>query len=288
MDANTKRGIIGNLSCIVILGGLSTLLGIKKYAAIAVGIQWLVYLLHGLPFQSEKFYDASGSLTHLTVILASLLSASLRHPRQIINSVLVVIWLTRLGSFLFTRICADGKDDRFTEIKESPLRFLSAWSIQALWVFLIDLPVVIINSQAADPEELGLTTLDYLGFSLWAFGFLFEVIADAQKAAFRANPDNKGKFITVGLWACSRHPNYFGEMIMWSAICVSCASAWTGAQWFGLLSPVFTVFLLTKVSGVPMLEKSGLKKWGDDPAYQHYMAHTSCIVPMAPAPAKAD
>ena len=123
---------------------------LNTYAALSLGIQWFVYLVHGLPQLSEKFYDASGSLTHFALVLAAVLSKSDRTRRQILLSVCAVVWLTRLGSFLFTRIMKDGRDGRFDALKRNPLRFLSAWTIQALWVFMIELPVLVVGDQAAD------------------------------------------------------------------------------------------------------------------------------------------
>lgn len=265
---------------------ISYALGVEKYALVALCLQWGVYLVHGLPNNSEKFYDASGSLTHLSLILLSAISHPIRHPRQVVNSVLCVIWLVRLGTFLFNRILKDGRDTRFDDMKKVPIRFLGVWTLQALWVFLVDLPVVIINNKVLDEASAGssLQWCDYLGWALWAVGFLCEAIADAQKMVFRADPANHDKFITTGLWAYSRHPNYFGEILMWCAMCLTCSSMWQGAEYLGLLSPAFTTLLLMKVSGVPMLEAAGKKKWGTDPAYQHYMSRTSCILPMAPAP----
>lgn len=284
---NLKVGLVSNGVAITGLLLISSALGLQKYALLALAIQWAVFLVHGLPFCSEKFYDASGSMTHLSLVVMSLLEDPLRHPRQILTSVMAVMWLTRLGSFLFNRIVVDGKDDRFTELKKSTLRFMGAWTIQALWCFLIDLPVLIVNASPAG-SGMSLSLQDVFGIALWTFGFLFEVVADGQKAAFRAKPENKGRFITEGLWRYSRHPNYFGEIVMWVGVCVSCANTWTGVQWMGLLSPLFTTFLLTKVSGVPMLEKAGQKKWGHLPAYTHYMENTACIVPWQPAPLKAE
>merc|ERR1711972_813001 len=120
----------------------------------------------------------------------------------------------------------------------------------------------------------------------WIFGFAFEVIADQQKNAFRTETSNKGKFITTGLWSLSRHPNYFGEITMWVGICVSGSNCFQGAKWAAWLSPLTTYVLLMKVSGVPLLEKQGEKRWGHDPAYQWYMKHTPCILPALTSPAK--
>uniref|UniRef100_A0A7S4DNZ6 Steroid 5-alpha reductase C-terminal domain-containing protein n=2 Tax=Lotharella globosa TaxID=91324 RepID=A0A7S4DNZ6_9EUKA len=104
------------------------------------------------------------------------------------------------------------------ELKTNGLTFFVPWVIQAVWVFLTDLPIVTLNN-IEDSSELGF--IDFLGWSLWVVGFMFEVVADNQKFLFRNDPRNHDKFITSGLWRFSQHPNYFGEIIMWTAICVS-------------------------------------------------------------------
>merc|ERR1712007_170495 len=130
--------------------------------------------------------------------------------------------------------------------------------------------------------QVPLGIFDVIGFGTWSIGFLVEAAADAQKFAFRSDPTNKGKFITSGLWRYSRHPNYFGEILMWVGICVSCSNVFSGWRWLGWVSPAFNTFLLLSVSGVPMLEKAGEKSWGSDAEYVRYMRETSCIVPWFP------
>jgi len=202
----------------------------------------------------------------------------------IVASVLVVIWCTRLGSFLFARILKDGKDSRFDEYKTNCLRFLGVWTIQAAWVFLVASPALVAaSSEKCRTTETGV--LDALGWAVWVAAFLFEVIADAQKGAFRGDAANAKKFITTGLWAYSRHPNYFGEICMWIGICLSGSSCFVGAQWAAWVSPAVTALLLLKVSGVPLLEKKGEETWGQLPEYQWYMKHTPCIIPALRRPA---
>lgn len=266
--------------------GLSTLLGLPLlYGGLALGIQWATFLLHGWPKRSEAFYDASGSLTHLAVAGAALLADPTRAPRQLLLGVFSIIWCTRLGTFLFNRIAGDGKDDRFTALKTSFWRFSIPWNLQVAWVFLLQLPILVVNSAATQPE---VGWLDGLGWALWAAGFLIESAADAQKFAFRSVASNKGRYITTGLWKYSRHPNYFGEIMMWVGICVSASSVFSNWTWLGWLSPAFNTILLGFVSGVPMLEKAGEKKWGNEEGYKNYMKNTSCIVPWIPAPPLSD
>ena len=119
-----------------------------------------------------------------------------------------------------------------------------------------------------------------VGLLLWIVGFSIEVIADRQKTEFRNDAENSEKFITTGLWRYSRHPNYFGEIILWLGIAIIAYPTLVGWQYAALISPIFVTFLLVKVSGVKLLEESGKKRWGSDPTYQKYVTNTSVLLPM--------
>ncbi|MCB9761758.1 MAG: DUF1295 domain-containing protein [Alphaproteobacteria bacterium] len=277
------------LVCAAVAGGVGWFAGqggvavagvplVAACAAVAMLVNWLAFVPAALQ-QTERFYDLTGSLTYLTLIAFSLGVAATDHPpgaRQLVVSTMVLVWAARLGSFLFRRIQRAGKDGRFDDIKTHPLRFLTAWSLQGLWVFLTALGVLILNAQA---EATPLLWTDAVGWSLWALGFGIEVVADAQKSAFKARPESEGRWIDEGLWRYSRHPNYFGEILLWTGIFVSGAGVFEGAQWLAALSPLFVTFLLTKVSGVPMLEQRADARWGDDPDYRAYKAATRTLVP---------
>jgi steroid 5-alpha reductase family enzyme len=124
---------------------------------------------------------------------------------------------------------------------------------------------------------LGLFAL--AGSLVWAFGFAIEVVADAQKSRFRADPENAGKFIDAGLWAWSRHPNYFGEIVLWIGVAVIALPVLRGWQWVTLISPVFVAVLLTRISGVPILEKRADEKWGGQEDYEAYKERTPVLIP---------
>jgi len=286
-----KRGAVTNGLASVLLLSVGYGLGLGFYAQLAVIIQLLVFLCHGLPQSSEKFYDLSGSFTHFALVAASVMAdgTKLRTPRQLGLALASVVWMTRLGSFLFIRISRDGKDGRFDQLKENWFAFMGAWALQATWVLLIQLPVILLNSQ---DDSVPLSNVDYLAAVLWFVGFFVEVIADFQKFQFRGDVANKEKYITHGLWSYSRHPNYFGEILMWSALALTVSNVGiaTGdtrlhGAW---VSPLFTALLLLKVSGVPMVEKAGAKKWGDDKAYNAYMSGTSMLIPWFPAKKNVD
>lgn len=284
MDPNLKMGLASNGASLALLAGVGWATGMLGSAAWALTIQWAVCFSHGLPHQSEKFFDASGSVTYIAVILTNLLRRQEHNTRAIVNSVLVVIWCTRLGSFLFARILKDGRDSRFDEFKKHWVRFMGVWSVQAVWVFLVALPALVTGSADSCRAAAAIGLLDVLGWGVWIAAFLFEIVADAQKEAFRSDVASQGKFITTGLWAYSRHPNYFGEICMWVGISVSGSSCFSGLQWLAWLSPLTTYALLTKVSGVPLLESKGKKRWGALPEYQWYMEHTPSIFPALARP----
>ena len=273
--------VIGALVALAGSQGGATLGGVPIFA-ITVGLAFLIQWLAFIPaylFQTEKFFDLTGSITYISVVgvavCYSRYSTDL-DARSILLAALVIIWALRLGTFLFGRIQKAGKDDRFDEIKPSFIRFLNFWTVQGLWVTF-----------TAATALVGITTLTrkdldvfaIVGLLVWVFGFVFEVIADTQKSRFNANPDNKGKFIQTGLWSRSRHPNYFGEIILWVGIAIIVIPVLQGWQWIAMISPLFVTLLLTRVSGVTLLEKKADKKWGGQEDYEAYKKNTPVLVP---------
>lgn len=248
-------------------------------AGLAFVVNWLAFVPAAL-FQSDRFYDTTGALTYLTVIAAACAARWPLDPRSAIVAGMVAVWTVRLGSFLFTRIhAAGGTDVRFAKIKVNPPRFLVAWTLQALWViFTASAALVIITA----PEPAPLDGFFWAGAALWVIGFAFEVIADEQKRRFRADPANHGTFITTGLWAWSQHPNYFGEITLWAGILVIAIPQLAGWNWLVVLSPLFVALLLTRVSGINLLDAIAKKRWGDDPAWQAYVARTPVLLPRPP------
>ena len=243
--------------------------------ALAFVIQWLAFV-PAFVLQDEGFYDLTGSLTYISVtILAVALSPEV-DGRSILLLVLVVIWAGRLGTYLFRRIRKAGKDERFDRIKPSFVRFLNAWTLQGLWVSLT-LAAALAAITTTTREAIGVVTV--LGALVWVAGFGIEATADRQKSRFRADSANKGRFISSGLWAWSRHPNYFGEIVLWVGVAIVAVPVLHGWQWVTLISPVFVTFLLTRVSGVPLLEKRADEKWGGQEDYEAYKARTPVLVP---------
>ena len=245
---------------------------------LAFAIQWIAFI-PAYVFQTEKFYDLTGSLTYLSVIWFSLtVSSEYFANLNLANLVIVLLitfWALRLGSFLFMRIHKDGEDKRFRTIKPSASQFFMTWTLQGLWVSLCSMCAL---TAISSDSWLIVNPVFFAGLVLFIFGFLLEIIADKQKSKFRAIPENKNKFISSGLWARSRHPNYFGEIVLWTGISVMSFSSLEGLQYLTLISPIFTYVLLVYISGVRMLEARGDIKWGENEDYRNYKENTPVLL----------
>ena len=247
-------------------------------AALALMIQWIAFVPSWL-MRTERFFDLTGSLTYLTITAVAIGLTPRLDARSSLLAVLVCVWAARLGSYLFGRIRAEGTDARFDAIRSSFARFVVAWTLQGVWVcFTAGAALAAITSSR--PAPLGAAAV--AGSVLWIGGFTIEVVADRQKSAFRAIPDNEDSFITSGLWAWSRHPNYFGEIVLWIGVAVIAAPVLQGWQYATIVSPVFVTLLLTKVSGINLLEARAEAKWGGDPEYRSYRRSTPVLVPRPP------
>ena len=243
----------------------------KFLISIAVLIQFLIFLPSFI-FKTEKFYDLTGSLTYISVSSIAYFSLDNPSTTDTILFLYVIIWAARLGIFLFRRINKDGKDERFDKAKKKFFWFLQYWMGQAAWVvFTAGASVLAILS----PTETELNIVAFVGIFLWWAGFLIEVIADYQKRKFRETSDPKTEFISNGLWARSRHPNYFGEITLWIGMAVLSLSSLSGIEYVtAIVSPIFVYLLLIKAEGVPMLERIAEERYGNLPKYQQYKENT--------------
>ena len=240
---------------------------------IAFLVNWIAFIPAYLR-QTERFYDICGTATYITMVAIAVWWGS-RSSRALLLAGLVLLWALRLGSFLFRRISQDGSDGRFDPIKPSAVRFASAWTMQALWcVMTFGCALAAMTAQQDRP----LNWSAGVGLAIWIAGFAIEATADRQKRAFRRDPANDGRFITSGLWAWSRHPNYFGEIVLWIGVAIIAAPALRGWQYVTLISPVFVYLLLTRVSGIPLLEARARKRWGDDEEFRDYTQRTQSLV----------
>ena len=243
-------------------------------AVLAFAIQWVAFVPAFLK-QTERFYDLVGSLTYLSVTGLAVYLTPEQSIRSVLIAVCIGVWAMRLGSFLVRRISQDGSDSRFDKIKPNPVRFLFTWSLQGLWVVMTAAcGWAAITSGSTAPFGVA----GVVGIVIWICGFAIEVMADRQKRVHRAQYGS-GTFITTGLWRYSRHPNYFGEIVLWSGIAVMALPALQGWAWATLISPLFVFVLLTRISGIPMLQAKGKKRWGENPEYQAYLNATPVLVP---------
>lgn len=263
---------------IALLTGLEL---IQNAILIAYIIQWIAFIPAFL-FQTEKFYDLTGSITYLSVVIyVSYKSYASMNTNlgSILLAACIIIWTIRLGSFLFLRIHKAGEDKRFRHIKPSPTRFFMTWTLQGMWVSICSMCAL---TAIASANGVIQNSLFYIGLLVFVVGFIIEIIADTQKSTFRKDPNNKDQFIQHGLWSYSRHPNYFGEITLWTGIAIMSISSLSGGQYSTLISPVFTYLLLVYVSGVRLLEISGKEKWGHLESYQNYVRNTPTLFPTNP------
>ncbi len=255
--------------------------GVPVFALCGVlcfALNWLVFV-HAYSAQTERYFDLTGSLTYLAVIACAVALGN-RDPRALLLALLVGVWALRLGTFLYSRIRREGVDHRFDALKPDFARFLLTWTLQGLWVFLtVSCALAAITAATAPP----LGVLAALGLAVWIAGFAIEAIADRQKGVFRADPANRERFIRTGLWAWSRHPNYCGEILLWIGVALIAVPALSGWSLVTLISPVFVYVLLTRISGIPLLESRSDEKWGAAPEYQAYKARTPVLWLRPPA-----
>ena len=287
MAQKSERGAIAPIVTVLVAAGIAwagsqegIAVGGVPVFALAIGLAFLVQWLAFIPsymLQTERYFDLIGSLTYISVMTLTIIVSGATDARSILLLVLVLVWAGRLGPFLFRRVRRAGKDDRFDEIKGSFLRFFTTWTLQGLWISLT-LAAALAAVTSIQPKEID--TFAFVGLAIWVLGFSIEAVADWQKSRFRADPANKGHFISTGLWAWSRHPNYFGEIVLWTGVAIIALPMLSGWRLATLISPVFVFLLLARVSGVPLLEKKADTRWGGQEAYEAYKRTTPVLVPL--------
>ena len=243
---------------------------VKNLILLIFSIQWISFIPAYI-FQTEKFFDLTGSITYLTTVLAALYITDSGKIADYVIVSCVVIWAIRLGSFLFMRIHKAGEDRRFREIKTNFTRFFMTWTLQGMWVSMCLLCVL---TALSSHSGIILNNVFYIGLLIFIFGFIIEVVADHQKTVFRKDLKNKDKFISTGLWSYSRHPNYLGEILLWFGVAIMSFSSLQDLQYFTLISPIFVYILLVYISGIRILENQGDKKWGHLDSYKEYLKNT--------------
>jgi len=261
--------------------GSNQVAGIPVFAILVVWafvINWIAFVPAFLT-NSEKFFDLIGATTYITTVIAALALSRELDERAWLVAGMVTVWAARLGVFLFRRIHKAGRDGRFDTMKYDFWQFLMTWTIQGLWVSLTA-SAALAAITAAERVEFGV--VGTIGLLVWLVGFLIEVVADWQKTKFKADSANSGRFITTGLWSWSRHPNYFGEILLWTGVTIMSLPLLGGWRWCVLISPIFVFVLLTKISGIPILRRRADERWGNDCEYLAYVKRTSELIPLPP------
>ncbi|MCY3810965.1 MAG: DUF1295 domain-containing protein [Gammaproteobacteria bacterium] len=282
-NTRAAAGILGAIvggAVIAVAGSIESvaLAGIPVFGLCVAGAyvaQWIGFA-PALLFKTERHFDLVGSATFVAAICFAYASRDAFDARSLLITAMVTIWAARLGTFLFHRIRRDGFDRRFARLKTAAIPFLMTWTLQGLWIS-VTLSCALAAVTATHTAGLDWTTA--VGTAIWGFGLAIEVAADRQKQRFRAAPENANTFIDTGLWAYCRHPNYLGEILLWTGMAVVALPALQGWSHMTLISPVFVWVLLVRISGVPMLEARADRKWGAEPAYQAYKARTPALVP---------
>tara|TARA_Y100000768_G_scaffold176696_1_gene132255 strand:- start:743 stop:1621 length:879 start_codon:yes stop_codon:yes gene_type:complete len=242
---------------------------------VAVLLQ-IIFFIPSFLLKTEKYYDLVGSLTYIATVSLAYFSVE---NKTMIDSIIyfyVMVWALRLGIYLFRRVRNDGKDVRFEQAKRHFLWFLQYWMGQALWVSLTACTAII---GILSPEDDLLPVLAMIGMALWLSGFTIESVSDYQKRVFRKENNPSEAFIHTGLWSRSRHPNYFGEIMLWTGIAVIALNTLTGIEYITLVSPIFVYILLTRMSGINKLEQIADERYGHIEEYQRYKRNTPVLVP---------
>ncbi len=238
----------------------------------------VVLFLVAYKHQSDKLTDFSYALSFIVVAVSAFMISTHKTILLSLTVGMVIIWAFRLGGFLIYRIRKTSRDTRFDDIRSDFWQFLKFWIGQAVVAWILLLPVLFLANRNDN-----LNALSYAGIAIWLVGVMIEAIADIQKFRFSQDAANKGKWIDIGLWHYSRHPNYFGEICVWIGMYLTVFSSLGEIEKLvGLASPIVIFITLRFISGVPPLEKSADKKWGDNPEYRMYKKRTNLIIPFLP------
>ncbi len=249
---------------------------------LSVGVLLFVYMSVWFIFSVIKrrndVADVAWGLGFVYVAWCSFVLGGDFDIRAFLVCFLVTVWGIRLSVHIFLRNKGKKEDYRYSKWRQDWGNFfyirsyLQVFILQGFLLFLIILPVLIINFNV----NSGLNYIDFIGVSLWVVGFFFEVVGDYQLDRFLKNPKNKGKLMTSGLWQYTRHPNYFGEVLCWWGVWLVALSVSYG--WFGIIGPLTITVLILKVSGVPLLEK----KMEEHPDFNDYKRRVSVFLPLPP------
>ncbi len=254
-------------------GGMSLL----YLLSISLAINGVFFVIAAL-LKTDAFTDITYSLTFIVLTTLLFLTSKTLSTAQVFAAGAVILWGIRLGGYLFYRILHIKVDHRFDDKRDSFVKFGSFWLLQAISVWVILLPVYGMFT-ATGGRAVPLAALIPGAIAFFA-GLALETVADAQKYAFKSRPESKGEFMSTGVWRYSRHPNYFGEMLVWWGISFPGIALFRGLELLYFIGPVFITLLLLFVSGIPLLEREADRKWGERDDYREYKRRTSILVPL--------
>eukprot|EP01018_Ginkgo_biloba_P014963 Gb_36811 [translate_table: standard] len=268
-------------------------------ALVTVAYQSAFFLITAA-FRFDKLTDFAGGSNFVILALLTAILKGTWYFRQVILTLIVFMWGLRLALFLLFRgamfliveafgsinwrvsfkILQWGEDRRFDKIRNDLKKLVIFWSLQAVWVWTVSLPVTVVNASSRSPS---IQSLDIIGWSMWLAGFLIEAISDQQKLHFKKDSTKRGRWCNIGFWKWSRHPNYFGEILLWWGVFVASTPVLEGGEWLVIIGPIFLTALLLFLSGIPLLEYSADKRYGVFVEYTDYKRKTSPLFLLPPA-----
>lgn len=247
-------------------------------AALVIAILMVGTWLLSLVLKNASIVDITWGLGFVAVAWSGRIDTDGNAARQWLLTVLVSVWGVRLAGYLFWRNHGKGEDFRYRAMRKrwgqrfGLISLVTVFALQGTLMWIVSLPV-----QLGQARATAIGPLAYLGAAVWLIGISFEAVGDLQLARFKADPSNAGRVMDQGLWRYTRHPNYFGDSLVWWGIALIAAE--TGAGAWGLIGAAVMTVLLLKVSGVALLEKSLVKRRD---GYREYVARTSAFVPLPP------
>ena len=249
-------------------------------SAVLVLIIQLFGFIFAYKFKTDKLTDLSYGLTFVVLSIMCYASIIRLQSQLKLIYILIIIWSFRLSLYRFIRILKMGKDPRFDDLRNNFRALLTFWGLQAFTIWVMILPFTVSNSTGLYTRNWGF--FENFGFFIWLAGFSIETVADQQKFIFKSESRNKNKWIETGLWYYSQHPNYFGEIFLWWGLFIMTIPIIYGWYWLLMISPIVITVLITKISGIPFLQKSANKKYKDNPDYRRYKWRTNILIPIRP------
>lgn len=251
------------------------------YIYLILFVYFTVWFIIGQIKKNNSLIDIAWGMSFIVTAISSLVLGGHYQLTQWILLIVVILWGTRLSFYLFKRNWSKTEDFRYQAMRkkwgknQKIKAFIRVYMLQSVISYIIAMPIILANLYVNTNHELINYIILSIGVIVFVIGFLFEVLADKNLADFKKIPSNKGKILTTGVWSLTRHPNYFGEAMLWWGIGIISISSFIPIVYIGLISPLIMTFLLRYVSGVPLLEK----KYLGNEAFEAYKQVTPIFVP---------